>query len=81
MPYLEPHFDPDVFVSYSHGDPRGEVAPLRDWTRNLVDRLREGLRDLEPEFAGLDIWMDPQIDPTALSDGRAEGQGQPLRRC
>jgi hypothetical protein len=23
MAYLAPHFDPDVFVSYSHGDPRG----------------------------------------------------------
>jgi hypothetical protein len=30
MAYLEPHFDPDVFVSYSHGDPRGTGdAPLR----------------------------------------------------
>ena len=23
MAYLAPHFDPDVFVSYSHGDPSG----------------------------------------------------------
>jgi TIR domain len=65
MPYLDPHFDPDVFVSYSHGDPQGGTAPLRDWTRNLIDRLREGLHALETEFDGLDIWMDPQKDPTA----------------
>ena len=29
MSYLAPHFDPDVFVSYSHGDPIGGRAPLR----------------------------------------------------
>ena len=66
MAYLKPHFDPDVFVSYSHGDPQGRAAPLRDWTRSLIDRLSEGLHALEPEFASLDIWMDPQKDPTAL---------------
>lgn len=65
MSYLKPHFDPDVFVSYSHGDPQGRAAPLRDWTRSLIDRLSEGLHALEPEFASLDIWMDRQIDPTA----------------
>jgi hypothetical protein len=65
MSYLEPHFDPDVFVSYSHGDPQGVAAPLRDWTRNLIERLRERLHALETEFDGLNIWMDPAIDPTA----------------
>jgi hypothetical protein len=65
MPYLAPHFDPDVFVSYSHGDPIAGDAPLRDWTRALIHRLRVGLHALKTEFDGLDIWMDPEIDPTA----------------
>jgi hypothetical protein len=65
VPYLEPHFDPDVFVSYSHGRPSGSRAPLRDWTHALIVRLKDGLRDLRAEFDDLDIWMDPDIDPTA----------------
>jgi hypothetical protein len=64
--YLTPHFDPDVFVSYSHGDPIGGDAPLRDWTHALIRRLRVGLHALKTEFDGLDIWMDPEIDPTAF---------------
>ena len=73
MPYLAPHFDPDVFVSYSHGKPIGGHAPLRDWTRNLIVRLKGGLRDLRAEFDELDIWMDPEIDPTAhLTDDSKE---------
>jgi TIR domain len=73
MPYLAPHFDPDVFVSYSHGDPQGGRAPLRDWTQALVRRLIDGLHALETEFDGLHIWMDPEIDPTAyLTDDLRE---------
>ncbi len=66
MSYLAPHFDPDVFVSYSHGAPSGGQAPLRDWSQALVRRLKDGLRALKTEFDGLDVWMDPDIDPTAL---------------
>jgi TIR domain len=65
MPYLAPHFDPDVFVSYSHGDPVGNRAPLRDWTQALIRRLNDRLHALETEFDNLHIWMDPEIDPTA----------------
>jgi hypothetical protein len=64
MPYLTPHFDPDVFVSYSHGDPIGGRAPLRDWTLALIRRLEDQLHSLETEFDDLRLWMDPQIDPT-----------------
>ncbi len=76
MSYLTPHFDPDVFVSYSHGDPQGGRAPLRDWTRDLIDRLKDGLHSLRTEFDNLDIWMDPEIDPTAhLTDSLKKKAG------
>ncbi len=63
--YLDPDFDPDVFVSYSHGDPIGGRAPLRDWTRALIRKLEDQLHSLETEFDKLRLWMDPLIDPTA----------------
>ena len=65
MSYLDPHFNPDVFVSYSHGDPLGGRAPLRDRTQALIRRLNDRLHALETEFDDLHIWMDPEIDPTA----------------
>ncbi len=74
MPYLAPHFDPDVFVSYSHGDPIAGRAPLRDWTRALVRRLTDGLHALETEFDGLHVWMDPEIDPTAYLTDELKGK-------
>jgi hypothetical protein len=64
MSYLAPHFDPDVFVSYSQGDAIGGHAPLRDWTQALVGRLRDRLHALETEFDELNIWMDLRVDPT-----------------
>jgi hypothetical protein len=64
MSYLAPNFDPDIFVSYSHGDPYEGRAPLRDWTQALIRRLLDQLRSLETEFKELHLWMDPEIDPT-----------------
>jgi hypothetical protein len=52
--YLWPHFEQDVFVSYSHGDPLG-TGILKKWTLDLVGTL-EGHRDTHPEFGGLAIW-------------------------
>jgi hypothetical protein len=76
MSYLKPHFDPDIFVSYSHGNPQGGQAPLRDWTRDLVSRLKAGLRALQTEFDDLQVWMDPDVDPTAyLTDELKEKAG------
>jgi hypothetical protein len=63
--YLAPLFDPDVFVSYSHGDPIEGRAPLRDWTQALIQRLQDRLHALETEFDDLRLWMDPLVDPTA----------------
>ncbi len=66
MSYLVPHFDPDVFVSYSHGDPRhtGD-SPLKTWTNALLHRLESEILSLDPEFVSLNIWRDERIDPTA----------------
>ena len=34
----------DVFISYSHGDPRGTGrAPLANWTHRLIDELRQDI--------------------------------------
>ena len=66
MAFLAPHFDPDVFVSYSHGDPRGlGASPLKEWTHKLVARLEAQIDSLEDEFDGLKIWFDRELDPTA----------------
>ncbi len=66
MSFLEPYFDYDVFVSYSHGDPRGtEGAPLKRWTTGLIRALGAEIRDCDAEFDDLHIWFDEQIDPTA----------------
>jgi len=71
MAFLAPRFDPDVFVSYSHGDPRGGGDwSLKDWTQALIRRLEGQILDLDTEFADLKLWIDAQIDPTAhLTDG------------
>ena len=66
MAYLEPHFDPDVFVSYSHGDPRGVGdSPLKTWTHALLRKLESQILSLDTEYDELHVWMDEQIDPTA----------------
>ena len=74
MSYLAPHFDPDVFVSYSHGAPSGGQAPLRDWSRDLVEKLKAGLHALRTEFDSLEVWMDPAIDPTARLTEELKGK-------
>lgn len=70
MAFLRPHFDYDVFVSYSHGVAPGVTqAPLRDWTLRLIDNLEADMRAASPDFDDLHIWRDQQIDPTMqLSD-------------
>jgi TIR domain len=65
MPYLAPHFDYDVFMSYAHGG-RGAVdPPLRRWSQALIDRLKADILSLFTEFDDLAIWDDRSIDPTA----------------
>jgi hypothetical protein len=70
MAYLDPHFDPDVFVSYSHGDPRGAGdSPLKTWTHALLHKLENQILSLDTEYDALHVWMDEQIDPTANLTG------------
>jgi hypothetical protein len=66
MGFLAPHFAHDVFVSYSHGDPRGTSdSPLRRWTIALVRELKAEIQSVDTEFDSLDVWCDEHLDPTA----------------
>jgi TIR domain len=65
MAFLRPHFECDVFVSYSHGVRDGDTnAPLKDWTLKLIRRLETDIRAVDTEFDDLNIWRDEQIDRT-----------------
>ena len=65
MAYLEPHFENDVFVSYSQGDPSGVGdSPLKRWTEDLVNKLRADIQSVDTEFDQLQLWMDAQLEPT-----------------
>ena len=56
MTYLAPYFDYDVFVSYSHDDPRGKGdSPLKRWTHALIEKPDGEIRALEPEFKDLHL--------------------------
>jgi hypothetical protein len=70
MAFLQPHFEYDVFVSYSHGiRGRENDAPLKDWTLALIRRLETDIRAIDTEFDDLHIWRDEHLDPTSyLSD-------------
>jgi hypothetical protein len=72
--YLKPHFDPDVFVSYAHGDPNDDESPLKAWTRALVDKLESQIRAIDPEFKELKLWIDSKLDPTALLSDELQGK-------
>ena len=65
MAYLSPTYDYDVFVSYSHGDPKGAGgSPLKTWSHALIEALIADIRSLSPEFVNFDIWYDRELDPT-----------------
>jgi hypothetical protein len=66
MAYLEPYFEYDVFVSYSHGDPSSAGdSPLKRWTNSLIRELKAEVQSVDTEFDRLHVWLDAQIDPTA----------------
>ena len=51
MAFLRPHFEYDVFVSYSHGVLGTENdTPLKDWTLELIRRLETDIRAVDTEF-------------------------------
>jgi hypothetical protein len=55
----------DVFVSYSHGDPKGTGrGPLANWTHRLIDELRNDIDAVSIEFDQLRLWDDRETDPT-----------------
>jgi len=64
MSYVGESYKHDVFVSYAHGVAKGDVTPLRQWTHCLVDELEASIRDTLPDFHGLDIFIDRELDPT-----------------
>jgi hypothetical protein len=65
MAFLAPHFEYDVFVSYSHGvRTRQTEPPLKAWTLKLIEDLEADVLELGKEFDDLHIWRDVQIDPT-----------------
>lgn len=66
MAYLSPHFEADAFVSYSHGDPKGEGnMPFKTWTHALIDKLEKEIRSLDPNLSEIKLWFDKDADPTA----------------
>jgi TIR domain len=65
MAYLSPHFDYDIFVSYSHGDPGGAgESPLKTWSHALIEALIADISSLSDEFDALSVWYDRDLDPT-----------------
>jgi hypothetical protein len=74
MPYLEPHFDPDVFVSYAHGDPGDDDSPLKAWTRALIAKLESQIHAIDPELKELKLWIDSELDPTTMLSDELQGK-------
>jgi hypothetical protein len=67
MGYLSPHFEHDVFVSYSHADRHGKgTSVLKSWTLGLLKELEHHIVEIDPDFENLEIWRDERLDPTQL---------------
>jgi hypothetical protein len=63
--FAGPPYSYDVFVSYSHGDPKGiGKTPLATWTHRLIDELEQDIHSTTTEFDQLALWNDRQADPT-----------------
>jgi hypothetical protein len=63
--YAGAPYDYDVFVSYSHGDPKGiGRTPLAIWTHRLIDELEQDIHSTTTDFDQLQLWNDRQADPT-----------------
>ena len=70
MAYLAPHFEYDIFMSYSHGAVPGiENPPLKRWSQAFIDRLKADILSTRNDFDSLDIFDDRDADrTTGLSD-------------
>jgi hypothetical protein len=75
MAYLEPYFEYDVFVSYSHGDPNSAGdSPLKRWTGALIRELKAEVLSVDTEFDQLNVWLDAHIDPTSSLTDELRGK-------
>ena len=64
-PYINYHFRHDIFFSYAYGlAGREEVKRSKFWSERLRKELISEILDLKPEFDGLDIFIDNQLDLT-----------------
>jgi len=65
MGYLGDPFVHDIFASDGHGDPMAAgSSPLKEWSRCLILELIEEIHSPRPEFDGLKIFLDADLDPT-----------------
>lgn len=65
MAYLSPDYEYDIFVSYSHGDPKQTgTSPLKIWSHSFIEALKADFYALADDFDNVEIWYDKDIDPT-----------------
>jgi hypothetical protein len=68
MSFVGPPYTHDIFISYNHGDVRGEGASnFMRWSRCLWEALR-GEFASHDDLAGLDIFFDQSPDPASGVD-------------
>jgi hypothetical protein len=70
LAYLAPHFQYDIFMSYSHGAvDRMENPPLKRWSQGFIDLLKADILSTQDDFDSLEIFDDRDADRTmGLSD-------------
>ncbi|MEM9384943.1 MAG: TIR domain-containing protein [Pseudomonadota bacterium] len=72
MPFLDPPFKNDIFVSYAHGGGNR----LKHWSACLASELRSQFLDLTTDFDDLKIFIDKQLDPAMPLTDQLRGQVQ-----
>lgn len=63
MPYLQPYYDHDMFVSYAHADMDGSGrSPLKEWSLEFKNELEQELR-LIHGYNSVRVYIDVNRDP------------------